>query len=269
MSASAGFDAVTRVQAAGGGRFDVDLHPGWTIGGHPNGGYLLALLGRAAESLSAHAHPIAASAAFLASPDPGPASVVAEVLREGRGTAVVRARLEQDGRSCVEALLTVASLPGEDVAVRWDDAVPERSTAEHADAVPLRIPEGGIEARLFDHVAVAVEPASAAFLAGRPRGLGEIRGWLDLGPDATVDVAALLFAVDSFPPATLDIALSGWVPTFQMSAYVRALPAPGPLQVLHRAHLVHGDRVDETCTVWDSRGVLVAQGHQLAGVRLP
>ena len=62
---------------------------------------------------------------------------------------------------------------------------------------------------------------------------------------------------------------SDLVPTFQMSAYLRALPAPGPLQVLHRAHLVHGDRVDETCTVWDSRGRLVAQGHQLAGVRLP
>ncbi|GAA4129924.1 thioesterase family protein [Nocardioides fonticola] len=264
-----GFGAVSAVQPLGEGRFAVDLHPGWTIGGHPNGGYLLALLGRAASETTSHAHPVAASAAFLASPDPGPAVVVAELLREGRGTAVVRARLEQEGRPCVEALLTLAPLPGDDVPVRWDDAVPERSTARLQDAVPLRIPEGFIDVRLFDEVAVAIEPESAAFLAGVPRGRGEIRGWLDLGPDEVVDPYALLFAVDSFPPATLDIAITGWVPTLQMSAYVRALPAPGPLQVLHRAHLVHGDRVDETCTVWDSRGVLVAQGHQLAGVRLP
>lgn len=263
------FSEATRVRPEGEGRFAVDLDPGWTIGGHPNGGYLLALLGRAAGGLVAQPHPIAASAAFLASPDPGPATVVAEVLREGRGTAVVRARLEQHDRPCVEALLTLASLPETGAPPRWDAAVPRRSTAAREDAVPLAVPPGFLEVPLFEQVAVALEPGCTGFVRGEPGGAGELRGWLDLGPGEEPDAAALLFAVDSFPPATLDIALTGWVPTLQMSAYVRALPAPGPLQVLHRAHLVHGDRVDETCTVWDSRGVLVAQGHQLAGVRLP
>ena len=58
----------------------------------------------------------------------------------------------------------------------------------------------------------------------------------------------------------LDIAITGWVPTFQMSAYVRALPAPGALQVLHRAHLVHGERISRV----QQAGVAVA----LAGVVL-
>ena len=43
---------------------------------------------------------------------------------------------------------------------------------------------------------------------------------------------------------------------------------PGPLRILHRAHLVHGQRVDESCHVWDSAGHLVAHGTQLAGIRL-
>jgi hypothetical protein len=58
------------------------------------------------------------------------------------------------------------------------------------------------------------------------------------------------------------------VPTLELSVYVRALPAPGPLQVLHKAHLIEAQRVDEACWVWDSTGRLVAQSTQLAGIRL-
>src|SRR5438105_4640319 len=39
------------------------------------------------------------------------------------------------------------------------------------------------------------------------------------------DPTSLLFAVDAFPPATFDIDFSGWVPTLELTVYVRALPA--------------------------------------------
>ena len=85
--------------------------------------------------------------------------------------------------------------------------------------------------------------------------------------DAPFDPVSLLFAVDAFPPVTFDIKLSGWVPTFQLTAYVRALPAPGPVRILQRAQLVAGQQFDETCFIWDSRGTLVANSTQLAGIR--
>ena len=78
----------------------------------------------------------------------------------------------------------------------------------------------------------------------------------------------LLFAVDAFPPATFDIEFSGWVPTLELTVYVRAVPAPGPVRVLQRAQLINDGRVDESCFVWDTTGRLVAQGTQLAGIRL-
>jgi hypothetical protein len=78
----------------------------------------------------------------------------------------------------------------------------------------------------------------------------------------------LLFAVDAFPPATFDIEFSGWVPTLELTAYVRALPAHGPVRILQRAQLIDAQRVDEACYVWDRRGRLVAHGSQLAGIRL-
>ena len=96
----------------------------------------------------------------------------------------------------------------------------------------------------------------------------ELRGWLALPAGEAFDPSSLLYAVDAFPPATFDIELAGWVPTLELTAYVRALPAPGPVRVLQQAQLIDGRRVDEACFVWDTTGRLVAQGTQLAGIRL-
>ena len=56
------FSEVSELQPVGPGRFDAEVDPAWTIGGKPNGGYLLAMLGRAATWNSTHPHVIAASA---------------------------------------------------------------------------------------------------------------------------------------------------------------------------------------------------------------
>jgi hypothetical protein len=76
------------------------------------------------------------------------------------------------------------------------------------------------------------------------------------------------FAVDAFPPATFDLEFAGWVPTFELTVYVRALPAPGPTSVLQRAQMIADGRLDEACFVWESTGRLMAHGIQLAGIRL-
>ena len=48
-----------------------------------------------------------------------------------------------------------------------------------------------------------------------------------------------------------------------------ARPAPGWLGIRFTAHLVAAGTVDETCTLWDSHGHVVAQGTQLARLRFP
>jgi Thioesterase-like superfamily len=80
---------------------------------------------------------------------------------------------------------------------------------------------------------------------------------------------SLLVALDPVPPVTFDLGLSGWVPTLQMSVYVRRLPAPGPIKVRMHANDVSGERIDETAFAWDSKGRLVAQAMQFAAVRVP
>lgn len=266
-----GFTSATAVTAVGAGRYEAGIDEGWTIVGKPNGGYLLALMARAAlcelaTAVDGQPHVLAASAHYLRAPSPGPAIVAVDPLRTGRSMSQIRARLEQDGQACVEALLTVGALePAAEPS--WQDREPvPLPPAQRCLRVPAEQPGQGRIA-LYDEIEALLDPANLGFTTGAPGGTGELRGWLRFADGHEPGPLTLLFAVDSFPPATLDLGSRGWVPTLELSAYVRALPAPGPLRVRQRARLVEGGLVDEVCEVWDSRGRLVAQGTQLARVR--
>lgn len=260
------FAAVSAVRGGTDDGFDVLIDPEWTIAGKPNGGYLLAMMGRAARSVGPHPDPLAAGAHYLRPPDPGPARIEVEVLRAGRSAAQARVRLSQNDAVCVEALMTLGRLDPS-VEPVWAGGVPSIpdvgfDQAIRVDAGPLTVPVA-----IFGQVDARLDPDTAGFARGRPTGRGELRGWLALPGGEDFDAVSLQYALDSFPPATLDIELSGWVPTLELTTYVRAVPAPGPVRVLQQARLIQGGRVDEACFVWDSRGRLVAQGTQLAAIR--
>jgi Acyl-CoA thioesterase C-terminal domain/Acyl-CoA thioesterase N-terminal domain len=252
-----------------GGRYAAELDPAWRIGTKANGGYLLALVARAALDAAGpdHPHPVAASAHYLAAPRPGPAEIEVAVLRRGRSAVQLRAGLLVGGSRCVEALVTCGRLPAGG-APYWD-GVPVPQLPAEEDCVPVPPEDPRFPVPMFGEVALRLDPATAGFALGRPAGAGEIRGWARISPQPP-DPYALLVAVDCLPPATFDLGLAGsWVPTLELTAHLRALPAAGPLRVRQRARLVAHDRVDEDCDVWDSTGALVASGRQLAAVRLP
>jgi acyl-coenzyme A thioesterase PaaI-like protein len=262
------FAAITALVPEGTGRFSGEVHPEWTIAGKPNGGYLLGMLGRAAEAIGPHEHVIAASAHYLRSPEPGPVVVEADVLRAGRTASQVHARMSQRDAVCIEALVTTSRLDP-DSKPYWAEGAPQPGTAGFTESIRLpAVSPAGFRVAIMDQVDLRIEPGSLGFAAGAPSGRGELRGWLALPYDEPFDPVSLTYAVDSFPPATFDIELSGWVPTLELTVYVRALPAPGPVQVLQRAQLIDAQRVDEACWVWDCTGRLVAHGTQLAGIRL-
>jgi acyl-coenzyme A thioesterase PaaI-like protein len=262
------FSEVAGVTPIGAGRFEGEVDADWTIAGKPNGGYLLAMLGRAAAHVSEHHEVAAASAHYLRAPDPGPVLIETEVLRNGRAVSQVRARLRQDGSTRVEALVTTGRFTGTS-APYWNSGLPGAGRLGYADRPRLipRLPNG-MPVAIMDQVEVRLEPESMGFPRGEPSGRGEIRGWLALPGGESFETASLLYAVDAFPPATFDIEFSGWVPTLELTVYVRARPSPGPVQILQRAQLIDGNRVDESCFVWDGTGRLVAQGTQLAAIRL-
>lgn len=268
------FADATTVREAGDGWWDVDLRDEFTIvNGHPNGGYLLAVLGRAAvaavgdPSLSV----VGATATYVTPPTTGPARVRTEVLRRGRTASQVRAALVQDDRVTVDVVMTVAALV--DAPASWGAIppveLPDEATCR-ADSRTGRSAIPGLdEPPLSKVLRISFDPAVLSFLSGEPSGQGELRAWLSLADGSSWDPTSLLFAVDALPPATFEVALTGWVPTLSLTAYIRAVPAPGPLSVRFRANVIAGGLVDETADLWDSTGRLVAQSTQLAAIRLP
>ena len=266
MTTPVPFAVATAVTSLGAGRFAADVSDRWTIGGKPNGGCLLGLLGRAVASSGPHPHVIAASAHYLRSPEPGPVEVEVEELRRGRSASQYRARLWQDDDAAVEALFTTGLLAA-GTSPEWDGGAPGIDLPAADDL--LRVPDvtpGGLPALAMGQVDLRIDPACGGFTTP-PTGRGEVRGSITLPGGVAFDPLSLLYAVDALPPATFDIAASGWVPTLELTAYVRALPEPGPVTVRQTARLVEAGRVDEECWVWDSAGRLVAQATQLAGIR--
>jgi hypothetical protein len=254
------------------GRYAVELDAAWSIGGKPNGGYLLATMARAAladatASDSPHLHPVTASASYIGAPDPGAAEVHVELLRTGRTVTQARARLLQDGRVCIEASFTLGTLS--EGSEPWWGVNPPAPLPEHLIRIPSFEPVSGMALPVMDEVVLELDPAVLGFVVGAPAGTGEFSGRVAFADGHPTDPLSLLFISDVLPPVTMDLGAFGWVPTLQLTVYVRAVPVPGPLTLRHHARLIEGNLMDEVCEIWDAAGRLVAQATQLAAPRLP
>lgn len=266
-------DATAVVAREDGTTFDVGLDGAWTIGpDRPNGGYLLAILGRAAVAACQAAggtqrDVVAANVQYVTSPTVGPAVVVADVLRVGRTASQLRCQLLQGEQVCVDALFTMGHLHvGSEP---WWGDVPAVALDPVGEGARGFAREMGDGPSIRDRVHISFDEGSSGFTRGEPGGSGELRGWFRFADGREPDPLALLLVVDGFPPATFDIVFTGWVPTLNLTAYIRAIPAPGPLRIRFRVGVIADGFADEICEVWDSRGSLVAQSTQLTALRVP
>lgn len=255
------FDRATAVQRVGELMYAADLDAGWSIGGKPNGGYLLAVTTRAALDVAERPHALAISGHFLRPPSGGPAEVRTELLRAGRSVATVRSTLVQDGVTCLETLVTAGALDGGEPD--WSSATPPDLPAPEQC---LAGPPPGFRVELLDHVDVRLDPATAPFGPDgpAPKGAPEVRGWVRFHDGAESDELALPLIVDAMPPTVFNLGRYGWAPTVELTFLLRGLPAPGWLACeATTRHLADG-WFDEAVEVWDERGRLVAQSRQLA-----
>ncbi|WP_030421641.1 thioesterase family protein [Streptomyces sp. SCSIO 75703] len=267
------FDRDTAVTRRAPGVYDTDLSAGWTIVNAVNGGYLLAVLGRALADALPHPDPFTVSAHYLTASRPGPAVVRTETVRTGRTLSTGQASLVQydDHGEEVERIRVLASYG--DLGDLPDDV---RTSAEPPELPPLArclgpddgpAPvEGG--SAIADRLMLKLDPATLGWALGQPSGKGEMRAWFGLADGRDADPLSLLLAVDALPPTAFELGLTGWVPTVELTAHVRARPAPGPLRVSITTRNLAGGFLEEDAEVWDSADRLVAQSRQLARVRL-
>lgn len=261
----------------GDGTFTATLRSEWSISGHPHGGFVMALIARAAmhvggEQDGVTGDPISVSAEFLRGTSLGPVLLRTEVRKVGRQTSVIAVQVEQRGRSCIEATVVIGRLSAQRPA--WSD-LPVMPAEPTANAMPLieEVPGAGPTVfRLAQDCDVRMDSSSAAFLARKPvRAMPQrdrqppprMRLWVR-PRTADVDVYFALLAGDINPPMPFLIGRTGWSPTVQMTALVRARPAPGWLRVQVDSRAVSGHWFDSDATVLDATGQLVCQARQLA-----
>jgi hypothetical protein len=268
------FDVATAVQATRrAGSYETDVHPLWTVGDKPNGGYLLALLGHAARAAgrqdgSPTWEIVSSAITYLRPPELGAATIETTVLRRGRTAAQVRAVLRQNDVDVVESTSVLSELP-DTASTRYDTIEPLTAPdPEQCLKVPPHMP-GGTEVGVLQVTDLRLDPATLPFGDSPPMAdtRAELQGWTRFADGRDPDPLSLLYFNDAIPPATFRIGSTGWVPTLQMSAYVRARPLPGWLGIRMTANLVADGMVDETCVLWDSTGQVVAQASQLARLR--
>ena len=263
------WDAHTAVEATPDG-YSAELDPGWVVGGAVNGGYLLGVIGRAiGETVPARPDPIAVSAFYVSASRPGSATVRTRVVRDGGSTATVAAELSQGDDTRITALATYGDLS------RLPDDV--RTTAVEPDLPPLEecfstsdAPAGAIQTpALMERFDMRFDPACVGWAVGKPDRNGLLQAWFRLNGERDPDPIELLMVLDALPPVTFDLGMPGWAPTLELTAHVRAKPAPGWLRVSHRTRNMAGGMFEEDCEVWDSAGRLVAQSRQLARFTRP
>lgn len=261
------FDRDTAVRLREPGVHEAQLDAGWAIGHALNGGYLLAVLGRALGDTLPHPHPFTVSAHYLTASVPGPAVVRTELARAGRSMSTGSASLFQTGEDGTEVerirvLATygdLAARPGDVRTTARPPAIPPYAYCPGADDAP-----GGSAPEMAARLDMRLDPATVGWAVGAPSGKGEMRAWFGLADGRDPDPLSLLMTVDALPPTAFELGLGGWVPTVELTAHIRALPAPGPLRVALTTRNLAGGFMEEDAEVWDSADRLVAQSRQLA-----
>ena len=259
------FDGHIAVTADGDSRWTADLAAGWQVGGGVNGGYLLAVIGNALRhTFPDKPDPIAVSAYYLSATVPGLAAISINVRREGGSVATASADLRQGPDARITALATYGDLDrlGDDVGTTAEE--PDLPPVEHCVPNSMAPPEVRAIAPLMDRFDMRFHPDHIGWAVGQPSGNGVLSAWFRLVDGREPDPVSLLMVVDALPPVTFDLGMMGWAPTLELTAHVRARPAPGWLKVRHATRNMAGGMFEEDCEVWDSAGRLAAQSRQLA-----
>lgn len=258
-------DFPVEIVSEGTGRHRVELAKDWSIVDSMTAGYLQTVATAVAMTETRHSHPVAVSSEFLRAARPGTATAVVEKLHTGKTIDSIRVILSQEEKLVCASTVTASTLKQHVVDVDHCKQIqlppPERCTRLESDSVRGRY------LSMLDIVELRLAPECINVLRGSADGSFTLRGWIRMADETDPNLLVCLAAIDAFPPVTYTIGRYGWAPSVQMTTYLRDLPAPGWLKAEKRGQLLASGWFDDSCTMRDSTGRVVAQANQL--VRLP
>ena len=206
--------------------------------------------------------PVTVTAHYLSPGQPGSVRIATEILKQGKRFVTGTATMFSGARPLLAVLGTFGDLSRAEGPELVEGAPPELPPPGQCVSVH---PAGTFPPPFMGRVDLRLHPDDAAFAAGRQSGQPLMRGWFRLPGAEPVDSVALLCAVDAFPPTAFNARLPvAWTPTVELTAHIRANPAPGWLRCRFSTRFVTAGFLEEDGEVWDSAGRLVGQSRQLA-----
>jgi acyl-CoA thioesterase len=258
-------DAATMLTPAGPGSMRAQLDP--RFWGHvaAHGGYLAALLLRAMiEQVNDPArHPRSLTVHFLRAPEPGPAEVLLEPLRQGGKISCLSARIVQGGSPTTFAVGAFGSA---------FDAQPFQNLPKPDLPPPEQCPQFtrsrvAIDHRFEHRLGLGAPPFSGASEAW-------VGGWSRLEQARPYDALSMAILCDAWWPALFsrldDRSQASGCPTIDLTVHFRAsLPVAGLgdadfVAVELRSDALQEGYLDESCRIWSPDGQLLATSVQHA-----
>lgn len=257
------FEEDTAVEADGTDLYRATITDRWSIGGRPNGGYLMGAILRALSHRLSHPDPLTSTGHFLSPAEPGPAEIKVSVIKEGRSLSTAQAVLSQNGRDRLIALATFGVL-AEGGFTNVSTSPPISDDDELVSSVGRAAPFPIVERFEFE-----MPPEQSRAAAGRPddtEGPAEFVGRVRFADGMPASAVAFPLLVDAFPPTVFRLGLIGWTPTLELTVHTRGRPVPGPLTLRVRSRYLINGLFEEDGELWDQAGDLVALSRQLAKV---
>lgn len=245
--------------------FSAELDGEWSVAGAVNGGYLLSIAAQALRSNSPNSpDPLVLSTYYLGPSQGGRADITTRLIRAGRSSSTFAVDMTQNEAPKITALATMGSLdslPDDVETMATAPVLPDPDQCISIAEAPGDFIESAPLVKRYD---MRLGPETAGFAVGRPSGRGLLQGWIRLADGTEPDALSLLAFLDAFPPVMFDLGRFSWAPTMELTAHLRAAPAPGWIKAKLYTRNIAGGMFEEDCELWDSAGRLVAQSRQLA-----
>lgn len=236
-----------------------EVPEGYDVFGIPHGGLLTAMTSNAVLEATGRPDVFSMTTHFLRKAERGPIRYAVEEAGASRRFTSVRGVARQSGG----VTLSVTALVGDRSTFTGPTWRAEPAwAAREEELVPLDGDGGFAAPEIARALGLRLDRAHVGFAQGATGGQARVRGVVTAGP-ATIETA--LVACDVTPPAVWNaLGLSGWVPTLELTAHVRARPVEGPMTVEVWTRHVAGGFLEEDAEVFDAEGTLVVNSRQLA-----
>ena len=256
------FEEDTAVEASGDDLYLATITDRWSIGGRPNGGYLMGTVLRALSHRLSHPDPLTSTGHFLSPSEAGPAEIRVSVMKEGRTLSTAQAVLAQNGRDRLVVLATFGTLADEGVTRVSESAPIHPAGLVSSAGRPVPFP-------IVERFEFEMPPEQSRAAAGHPDntdGPAEFVGRVRFADGMPASILAFPVLVDAFPPTVYRLGLIGWTPTLELTVHTRGRPVPGPLTLRVRSRYLINGLVEEDGELWDQAGDLVGLSRQLARI---